>query len=95
MENKIEDVHKQNPDVSGLVQLFLTQISEVDNKIPETCSLRTTTFLNAKIEEVENKILNHDACITTQEFNKKVTTENFKDRLKKNDLVSKIILIIN
>ena len=41
----------------------------------------TTVVLNTKIREVENKIPNHDAYITTQEFNT-VTTENFKERLK-------------
>ena len=37
----------------------------------------TTTVLNTKIVEVENKICNHDVYITTQKFNK-LTAENFK-----------------
>ena len=44
--------------------------------------------VDTKIGEVENKISNGDAYVTTQEFNK-LTTENFKERLKPADLVSK------
>ena len=40
-----------------------------------------TTILNAKINEVENKIPNHDHYITTAEFNK-LTAEGFAARLK-------------
>ena len=36
----------------------------------------TTTFLNTKINEVENKIPNHDKYITTPEFDK-LTAENY------------------
>ena len=46
-----------------------TKINEVENKIPNTGSLVTTTVLNTKISEVENKIPNHDKYITTPEFN--------------------------
>ena len=48
----------------------------------------TTTVLNAKICEVENKIPDLAKYITTQEFNK-LTAENFKERLKQANLVSK------
>ena len=50
-------------------------------KIPDTSSLVTTTVLNTKISEVENKILSHDKYIATTEFNK-LTAENFAARLK-------------
>ena len=63
-----------------------TKISEVENKIPGTCSLVTTNVLNTKIAEVEDKIPNNNTYIT-QEFNK-FTTENFKERLKQADLIS-------
>ena len=49
----------------------------------------TTTVLYAKISEVENKISHQAKCITTQEFNK-LAAENFKERLKQANLVSKI-----
>ena len=65
-----------------------TKISEVENKIPNTSNLVTTTVLNTKISEVENKIPNHDKCITTPEFNK-LTAEGFAARLKQADLVNK------
>ena len=64
-----------------------TKNSEVENKIPDTSSLVTTTSPNKKIAEVENEIPNHNSYITTQEFHK-VTTENSKERLKQSDLMS-------
>ena len=48
----------------------------------------TTTALNTKISEVENKISNPDKYITTPEFNK-LTSENFTARLKQASLVTK------
>ena len=48
----------------------------------------TTTVVNTKISEVENKIPNHDKYITTPVFNK-LTAENFVARLKQANLVSK------
>ena len=36
--------------------------------MPDTSGLVTTTALNTKISEVENKIPNHGKYITTQEF---------------------------
>ena len=56
--------------------------------MPDTSSLVTTTALNTKISEVENKIPNHDKYITTPEFNK-LTAENFTARLKQANLVTK------
>ena len=63
-------------------------MSEVENKIPNTSNLVTTTVFNTKISEVENKIPNHDKYITTPEFNK-LTTECFAARLKQADSVNK------
>ena len=48
----------------------------------------TTTVLNTKISEVENKIPDNSKYITTQEFNK-LMAENFAARLKQADLVNK------
>ena len=48
----------------------------------------TTTVLNTKTGEVENKIPDNSKNITTQEFNK-LTAENFAARLKQANLVSK------
>ena len=50
-------------------------------KISDISGLVTTTVLNAKISEVENKILDNSKYITTQEFNK-LTAENFAARLR-------------
>ena len=49
-------------------------------KILNTSDLATTTVLNMKINEVENKILNQDEYITL-EFNKLIA-ERFAARLK-------------
>ena len=48
----------------------------------------TTSVLNTKITEVENKIPDHAKFIITQQFNK-LTTKNFEARLKQADLVNK------
>ena len=71
-----------------------TKISEVENKIPYTSSLVTTTVPNSKIGEVWNKILDNSKYIIMQEINT-LTAENFDDRLKQANLVSKLTLIIN
>ena len=48
----------------------------------------TTTVLNTKISEVENKIPNHNKYITTPEYNK-LTAENFTPRLKQANVLTK------
>ena len=63
-------------------------ISEVDKKIPNTCSLVTTIVLNTKINQVANKNLDDAKYITSQECNK-LTTENVAARLKQANLVRK------
>ena len=66
-----------------------TKLSEVENKIPNTSSLETTTVLNTKINEVENKIPDSSKYINTQEFNKLIA-DNFAARVKQADLVKEI-----
>ena len=65
-----------------------TKISDVENKIPDTSGLVTTSVLNTKIEKFEKKVLDHARYITTQQFNK-LAIENFAARLKQADLVRK------
>ena len=43
---------------------------DVENKIPGVTGLVTTTVLNTKIGEVENKTADHTKYITTPEFDK-------------------------
>ena len=64
------------------------KISEVGNKLQNTCSLVTAAVLNTNISEVENKIPYHDTCIVTPEFSK-LTAESFTAGLKQANLVSK------
>ena len=47
-----------------------TNVSELENKIPNNSSIMTTDVLNAKISEVTNIILDNFKYITTQEFDK-------------------------
>ena len=56
--------------------------------MPDTSVLVTTTVLNTKINEVENKIPDHVKYIITQEFNR-LTAASFAARLKEADLVNK------
>ena len=56
--------------------------------MPSTSSLVTTTYLNTKISEIENKLPDNSKNITTQEFNK-LTAESFAARLNQADLVNK------
>ena len=61
--------------------------------MPDTSSLVSTTVLNTKVGEVENKISHHAKpdhakYITTHKFNK-LTTEDFAARLKQANVVSK------
>ena len=56
--------------------------------MPSTSSLVTTTYLNTKISEIENKIPDNSKNVTTQEFNK-LTAESFAARLNQADLVNK------
>ena len=65
-----------------MTQIYRKKIGDIDEKIPDTCGLVTTTALNTKIGEVENKIPNHDKHITTTEFNKlKVSKADFHNKL--------------
>ena len=64
-----------------------TRISEVENKIPNTCNIVTTTVLNTKTSQVENKNTNNSKYIITQEFNK--LAENLEARLKQADSMNK------
>ena len=58
------------------------------NKIPKPSNLVTTTVLNTKTSEFENKSPNNSIYITAQEFNK-LNAENFEARLKQADLLNK------
>ena len=65
-----------------------TNISEVQNKIPDISTLVITAVFNTKISEVKNKISGHAKYITTKEFSK-LTVENFAAILKQANLVGK------
>ena len=54
----------------------------------DTSNLVKKAECKTKIDEIKNRIPNHDEYITTQEFNK-LMTKNFGTRLKKVILASK------
>ena len=58
-----------------------TKISGDLDKIPEMSNLVTTNKSITKVNEVENKIPNHDKYITTPKLHKS-TAQNFAARLK-------------
>ena len=71
-----------------------TKVSEVENKIPNTSSLVTTTVLKTKIGKVDNKILKAQKHILLLLKNlNQLTAENFKERMKQAYL-AKMILIM-
>ena len=74
-ENKIADVstliqaYSYNADKVDLEKL----ISDVENKIPDTCGLVTTAIFNTKKGKVENKILDFSGSVKKTKNNAKVS----------------------
>ena len=85
---KIAEIESKIPGITGLATN--SALTVVENEIPDVSSLVKKADYDAKILDIENKVANHDhdKYITTSEFNK-VTTENFKARLTKANLVTK------
>ena len=87
---KITEVENKFPSITGLATN--SALIAVENKIPDVSGLvkKKKTDYNTKISETEKKITdhNHDKYITPADFNK-LTTDNFKARLKEADLVTK------
>ena len=97
LKTKIDNLEKKIPDATTLTHInqyktdkqnLEKEIENVDKKIPDVSGLVTTTVLDTKFSELENKIPDHANYITTQEFNK-LTAEHFAVRLKRANLVSK------
>ena len=85
---KTNEVQGEIPSTTNLATK--AALTVVENKIPSVSNLVKKTYYNTKINEVKNKIAdhNHDKYITTPEFNK-LTSENFAARLKQANLASK------
>ena len=97
MKRKVISLEKKAPDATTLIHInqyntdkrnLEKKIGDVQNKIPNTRNLVTTTVLNTKISVAENKISNHDKYVTIPEFNN-LTVENFGARLEQANLVTK------
>ena len=67
-----------------------TKIRKDVDKILKTSNLKTTNNLNTKVNEVKNKIPNHDKYITTTTELNELTAENFAVRLKQANFDNKL-----
>ena len=92
LKTKVNNSETKIPDATTLIHINQynkdkqnLEKKDVDKKIPDTSGLVTTTVLNTKISEVENKIPENFKFITTQEFNKLLMA----GRLKQANLVNK------
>ena len=86
--SKITEVENKIPNICNLATN--SALTAVENRIPNVSSLVKKVDYNTKIREIDGKRYNHnhEKYITTPELNK-VTTENFKARLKQTYLVTK------
>ena len=86
---KVTEIEGQILSISG--SATNTELTAVENKIPDVSSLVKKTDYNTKISEIENKVndYNHDKYITTPEFNTSAA-DVFKARLAaQRDLIRK------
>ena len=75
------------PNITGLATN--SALNTVENKIPNAISLVKRTDYNAKVNEIEKKVTdhNHDKYVTTPELNT-LTAENVAARLAQANLVT-------
>ena len=66
---KVTEIEGKIPSIIGLATN--SELTAVENKIPDVSSLVKKTDYNTKISDIEKKITdhNHDKYITTPEFN--------------------------
>ena len=86
---KVTEIKGKIPSITGLATN--SELTAVENKIPDVSSLVKKTDYNTKICEIENKVNdhNHDKYITTPEFNT-LAADVFKTRLTaQTDLIRK------
>ena len=74
---KINEVKDEIPNINNLA--IRSALTAFENKIPSVSNSVEKTDCNTKINQIEKKITNHnyDECITTQEFNIKITTAKY------------------
>ena len=85
---KLAELENENPDISNLATK--TALTLVENKIPDVSSLVKKTDYNTKINNIENKLNNHnhDKYIDTSEFNI-LAADVFDARLAEANLITK------
>ena len=66
---KVTETEGKIPSITDLATN--SELTAVENKIPDVSSLVKKTDYDTKVSEIENKVNghNHDKCITTPEFN--------------------------
>ena len=86
---KIIEVKYEIPGITNLATKMLVMLLKVKYLVLVTQFTNLVTDYNAKINEIKNKITdhNHDKYITTPEFGKLIS-ENFAARLKQANLAS-------
>ena len=84
----INEVKTEIPSISGLTTT--SALTDVENKTHSVSNLVNKTDYDTKVSEIGKKFIdhNHDKYITTPEF-KKLTKENFAERLAQTTLVTK------
>ena len=85
---KITEIENKIPSITGLVTN--SELTAVENEIPDVSSLVKKTDYNTKISEIEKRVSdhNHDKYITTPEFNN-LAAGVFTARLTQANLVTK------
>ena len=85
---KLTELENKIPDVSSLA--IKTALTTIGNKIPDVSGLVKKTDYNAKINEIDNKLNNHnhDKYLDTSEFNE-LAADVFNVRLAQANLITK------
>ena len=85
---KLTELENKILDVSSLA--IKTALTTIENKIPDVSVLVKKTDYNAKINEIDNKLNNHDhdKYIDTSEFNE-LAADVFNVRLAQANLITK------
>ena len=87
LDDKIHEVEKKIPDISGLASK--TELTAVENKIPDVSGLATTSALTAvenKIPDITNLITKTDFDTKLKSVSDRVTNNKSKDILLDNEL---------
>ena len=79
-DTKVSEIERKTPSITGLATN--SELTAIDNKMPDVNGLIKKTDYDTKISETEKKITDHDhdKYVTTPEFNT-MTASTFNTRL--------------